>query len=204
MYYVVRALSPYTEYEFYVIAVNNIGRGPPSAPATCTTGETSKYRYESWRKLTIFLANKKPTNAVYFSSSLLSLSLLLLKRLSLYAAAWLRLQKDIFQNIPYNFMQFFIFLLISLRFACAVLTRFRYALSFPLVLSCFRSLVRFLSHALRILGDFSFGGTSKYVFSIFSSSSSFFGGKQNLMAKTISITILEAAHSHNIRERNSS
>ncbi|XP_030241630.1 tyrosine-protein phosphatase Lar isoform X5 [Drosophila navojoa] len=40
MYYVVRALSPYTEYEFYVIAVNNIGRGPPSAPATCTTGET--------------------------------------------------------------------------------------------------------------------------------------------------------------------
>ncbi|XP_055372235.1 tyrosine-protein phosphatase Lar isoform X2 [Condylostylus longicornis] len=39
MYYVVRALSPYTEYEFYVIAVNNIGRGPPSAPATCTTGD---------------------------------------------------------------------------------------------------------------------------------------------------------------------
>ncbi|XP_064554283.1 tyrosine-protein phosphatase Lar isoform X3 [Drosophila montana] len=41
MYYVVRALSPYTEYEFYVIAVNNIGRGPPSAPATCTTGDYS-------------------------------------------------------------------------------------------------------------------------------------------------------------------
>lgn len=40
MFYVVRALSPYTEYEFYVIGVNNIGRGPPSAPATCTTGET--------------------------------------------------------------------------------------------------------------------------------------------------------------------
>lgn len=40
MFYVVRALSPYTEYEFYVIAVNNIGRGPPSIPATCTTGET--------------------------------------------------------------------------------------------------------------------------------------------------------------------
>ncbi|XP_059221332.1 tyrosine-protein phosphatase Lar isoform X4 [Stomoxys calcitrans] len=39
MYYVVRALSPYTEYEFYVIAVNNIGRGPPSIPATCTTGD---------------------------------------------------------------------------------------------------------------------------------------------------------------------
>ncbi|XP_065084231.1 tyrosine-protein phosphatase Lar isoform X2 [Ochlerotatus camptorhynchus] len=40
MFYVVRTLSPYTEYEFYVIAVNNIGRGPPSSPATCTTGET--------------------------------------------------------------------------------------------------------------------------------------------------------------------
>lgn len=40
MFYVVRALSPYTEYEFYVIAVNNIGRGPASIPATCTTGET--------------------------------------------------------------------------------------------------------------------------------------------------------------------
>ncbi|XP_055908699.1 tyrosine-protein phosphatase Lar isoform X5 [Eupeodes corollae] len=39
MFYVVRALSPYTEYEFYVIAVNNIGRGPPSIPATCTTGD---------------------------------------------------------------------------------------------------------------------------------------------------------------------
>lgn len=43
MFYVVRALSPYTEYEFYVIAVNNIGRGPPSVPATCTTGETGKF-----------------------------------------------------------------------------------------------------------------------------------------------------------------
>ncbi|KAM7354359.1 tyrosine-protein phosphatase Lar isoform 3-T7 [Cochliomyia hominivorax] len=41
MFYVVRALSPYTEYEFYVIAVNNIGRGPPSIPATCTTGDFS-------------------------------------------------------------------------------------------------------------------------------------------------------------------
>lgn len=42
MFYVVRGLSPYTEYEFYVIAMNNIGRGPPSAPATTTTGETGK------------------------------------------------------------------------------------------------------------------------------------------------------------------
>ncbi|XP_067620712.1 tyrosine-protein phosphatase Lar isoform X4 [Eurosta solidaginis] len=39
MFYVVRALSPYTEYEFYVIAVNTIGRGPPSKPETCTTGD---------------------------------------------------------------------------------------------------------------------------------------------------------------------
>ncbi|XP_024937646.1 tyrosine-protein phosphatase Lar isoform X10 [Cephus cinctus] len=40
MYYHVRGLSPYTEYELFVIAVNSIGRGPPSAPVTVTTGET--------------------------------------------------------------------------------------------------------------------------------------------------------------------
>ncbi|XP_054741677.1 tyrosine-protein phosphatase Lar isoform X1 [Anastrepha obliqua] len=45
MFYVVRALSPYTEYEFYVIAVNTIGRGPPSKPETCTTGETSDFTF---------------------------------------------------------------------------------------------------------------------------------------------------------------
>lgn len=43
MYYHVRSLSPYTEYELYVIAVNTIGRGPPSAPVIVTTGETSQY-----------------------------------------------------------------------------------------------------------------------------------------------------------------
>lgn len=42
MFYGVRPLSPYTEYEFYVVAVNNFGRGPPSEPVTCTTGETGK------------------------------------------------------------------------------------------------------------------------------------------------------------------
>ncbi|XP_076161482.1 tyrosine-protein phosphatase Lar isoform X5 [Ptiloglossa arizonensis] len=40
MYYHIRSLSPYTEYELYVIAVNTIGRGPRSAPVTVTTGET--------------------------------------------------------------------------------------------------------------------------------------------------------------------
>lgn len=45
MYYSVRNLSPYTEYEMYVIAVNNIGRGPPSAPAVVTTGETGKIMF---------------------------------------------------------------------------------------------------------------------------------------------------------------
>ncbi|XP_046401143.1 tyrosine-protein phosphatase Lar isoform X4 [Ischnura elegans] len=40
MYYTVRGLSPYTEYEFFVIAVNGVGRGPASTPATVTTGET--------------------------------------------------------------------------------------------------------------------------------------------------------------------
>lgn len=40
MFYTVRDLSPYTEYEFYVIAVNGIGRGSPSTPVVATTGET--------------------------------------------------------------------------------------------------------------------------------------------------------------------
>jgi receptor-type tyrosine-protein phosphatase F len=40
LYYTVRGLSPYTEYEFLVTANNDVGRGPPSSPATITTGET--------------------------------------------------------------------------------------------------------------------------------------------------------------------
>ncbi|KAG8191089.1 hypothetical protein JTE90_008401 [Oedothorax gibbosus] len=40
MFYTVRDLTPYTEYEFYIIAVNAIGRGSPSQPALVTTGET--------------------------------------------------------------------------------------------------------------------------------------------------------------------
>ncbi|XP_044590201.1 tyrosine-protein phosphatase Lar isoform X7 [Cotesia glomerata] len=40
MYYHVRSLSPYTDYELYVIAVNVIGRGPRSHPVYVTTGET--------------------------------------------------------------------------------------------------------------------------------------------------------------------
>lgn len=42
-YYTVRNLSPYTEYEFFVIAVNSLGRGPPSAPTIVPTGETGKF-----------------------------------------------------------------------------------------------------------------------------------------------------------------
>jgi netrin-G3 ligand len=42
MYYTIRNLSPYTEYELFVIAVNNIGRGPPSTPVVVTTGETGE------------------------------------------------------------------------------------------------------------------------------------------------------------------
>jgi hypothetical protein len=48
MYYQVRNLSPYTEYEFFVIAVNDIGRGPPSTPVLVTTGETSQYSWLNW------------------------------------------------------------------------------------------------------------------------------------------------------------
>ncbi|XP_020708528.1 tyrosine-protein phosphatase Lar isoform X5 [Athalia rosae] len=45
MYYHVRSLSPFTEYELIVIAVNHLGRGPPSAPAVVTTGETTESTY---------------------------------------------------------------------------------------------------------------------------------------------------------------
>jgi hypothetical protein len=34
--------SPFTEYEFGVLAVNNVGRGPKSLPVLAATGETSK------------------------------------------------------------------------------------------------------------------------------------------------------------------
>lgn len=56
MYYSVRNLSPYTEYEMFVIAVNNIGRGPPSAPVTVTTGETGNYPILSTFKYSLILS----------------------------------------------------------------------------------------------------------------------------------------------------
>nr|XP_018903286.1 PREDICTED: tyrosine-protein phosphatase Lar isoform X3 [Bemisia tabaci] len=40
LHYTVRGLSPYTGYEFFIVAVNSLGRGPPSAPVFVTTGET--------------------------------------------------------------------------------------------------------------------------------------------------------------------
>ncbi|XP_076353516.1 tyrosine-protein phosphatase Lar-like isoform X3 [Tachypleus tridentatus] len=39
-FYTIQDLSPYTEYEFFVIAANDIGRSSPSTPAIATTGET--------------------------------------------------------------------------------------------------------------------------------------------------------------------
>lgn len=41
-FYDIRGLSPYTEYEFVVLANNNVGRGPKSEPVMATTGETGK------------------------------------------------------------------------------------------------------------------------------------------------------------------
>ncbi|CAL4074439.1 unnamed protein product, partial [Meganyctiphanes norvegica] len=40
-FYTVIGLTPFTEYEFHVLAVNKIGRGAPSEPAYVTTGETN-------------------------------------------------------------------------------------------------------------------------------------------------------------------
>lgn len=42
-FYTVSGLTPYTEYECYVIAVNAIGRGQASGAVYLTTGETSKF-----------------------------------------------------------------------------------------------------------------------------------------------------------------
>ena len=41
-FYDIRGLSPYTEYEFVVLAKNNVGRGPKSDPVVVTTGEKGK------------------------------------------------------------------------------------------------------------------------------------------------------------------
>lgn len=62
MYYTVRSLSPYTEYEFYVIATNNIGRGAPSAPAVVTTGETSNVSFIS--KIVIYNSARENRNVL--------------------------------------------------------------------------------------------------------------------------------------------
>ena len=38
-FYDIRGLSPYTEYEFVVLGVNNVGRGDKSEPILLTTGD---------------------------------------------------------------------------------------------------------------------------------------------------------------------
>ena len=38
-FYDIRGLSPYTEYEFVVLGVNNVGRGDKSQPILITTGD---------------------------------------------------------------------------------------------------------------------------------------------------------------------
>ena len=58
-FYDIRGLTPYTEYEFVVLGVNNVGRGEKSEPIVVTTGdsdggmqgETSKYSLIICRKV---------------------------------------------------------------------------------------------------------------------------------------------------------
>ena len=38
-FYDIRGLTPYTEYEFVVLGVNNVGRGEKSPPIMVTTGD---------------------------------------------------------------------------------------------------------------------------------------------------------------------
>ena len=47
-FYDIRGLTPYTEYEFVVLAKNNVGRGPKSGPVVVTTGETGKITISSF------------------------------------------------------------------------------------------------------------------------------------------------------------
>jgi hypothetical protein len=61
MFYVVRGLSPYTEYEFHVIGVNNIGRGQPSSPVSVITGETGECQSIS------FSSSSSNTKNFYFN-----------------------------------------------------------------------------------------------------------------------------------------
>jgi hypothetical protein len=65
-FYDIRGLTPFTEYEFVVLAVNSVGRGPQSIPVNATTGETgwilSLFIPKSWiilRMEKIFLTNVK-------------------------------------------------------------------------------------------------------------------------------------------------
>jgi hypothetical protein len=44
-FYDIRGLTPYTEYEFVVLAVNNVGRGDKSRPVVATTGETGEQNF---------------------------------------------------------------------------------------------------------------------------------------------------------------
>ena len=41
-FYDIRGLTPYTEYEFVVLGVNNVGRGEKSPPILVTTGDTGE------------------------------------------------------------------------------------------------------------------------------------------------------------------
>ena len=43
-YYTVQNLNPFTDYEFYVVAVSAIGRGLASTATFVTTGETGKQK----------------------------------------------------------------------------------------------------------------------------------------------------------------
>ena len=49
-FYDIRGLTPYTEYEFVVLAKNNVGRGPKSGPVVVTTGETGNIMISLFEK----------------------------------------------------------------------------------------------------------------------------------------------------------
>lgn len=69
MFYDIRGLTPFTEYEFVVLAVNNVGRGDNSKPVVATTGETGtrgQRRIEQYWSSSLTVVSHEEDRALQF------------------------------------------------------------------------------------------------------------------------------------------
>jgi len=64
MYYTIRPLSPYTQYEFTISAVNGFGHGPPSPPIVATTGETGNMTF--YKPISCWIRQNNSTASFFF------------------------------------------------------------------------------------------------------------------------------------------